>query len=35
LRGALDFLALGDNPKALHSDDGSAIVAQIGIGLAY
>jgi hypothetical protein len=35
LRGAVDVLAFGDNMKALHHDDGSAVVAQFGIGLSY
>ena len=35
LRGAIDVLAFGDNMKALNHDDGSAVVAQFGIGLSY
>ena len=35
LRGGVDVLALGANPKALHGGDGSAVVAQVGVGLSY
>ena len=35
LRGGVSLLTLGENPKALNRGDGTKVVGQFGVGLAY
>jgi hypothetical protein len=35
LHGGVEFLALGDTPKAFNGGDGSRVVGSAGIGFSY